>query len=210
MTAHATPLAPPARRLSRRPAGFTLAEVTIALTVATLVLAGLAAQMIEAARLNHRITASLEHGRNARELIDTVSRDVRSAQIARLYPGFTNRSEAARDGQRGNYLVLDFLDSNGTIVRTIGYYALPLPDAAGWGIYRHDSADGSLSPGSLPATGTAGSHRLIKRALRLGTADTLFRCARDRGIALEGEFVSPDVRGTARADLIRATVLTRS
>jgi type II secretory pathway pseudopilin PulG len=200
----------PALAGRRRRCAFTLVEVMIAFVITGLVFATVTSQLVESAKLSLHITRTLEHSRNARELIDTLSADIRAAQILRLHSTFANRSTVARDGQPGNYLVLHFVDAHGVITRTVGYYLVALKDAEGWALYRHDSSLGDSVAGELPASGTAGHHRLIKRAVRLPDANELFRCARDRGVSLQGEFGAAGTRDSERTEYIRCTIYTRS
>ena len=86
----------------QRRRGFTLVEIIMAVGISSLVLTMVAAQLIESSKLSVSITQTLEHSRNAREIIDALSTDVRAAQILRIFPSFTDRSSEARDGQSGN------------------------------------------------------------------------------------------------------------
>lgn len=200
----------PARRASARRTGFTLTEMIIALTISGLLMAIVASQLVESGALTVRIARALEHSRNARELMDTLSSDIRAAQIMKLYPSFSERATVARDGESGNYLVLQTVSGTGTITRTIGYYMDALPNHGGWALYRHDSARGDNAADALPATSSEGSHRVVKRAVRLPDSNRLFRCVRDRGVSLEGEFGTADAGGSGRPEFVRCTILTRS
>ncbi len=198
----------------RRPAvrgrgGFTLVEAIVAMGLSGLVFAAVATQLVESGRLSCHVTRTLEHARNARELLDTLSADVRAAQITRLYPSFDDRSTEARDGQPGNYLVLHCIDPHGTITRTVGYYVVAQRGGGGL-LYRHDSAAGDGEPGELPSTGSAGRHRLLKRVMRLPDSASLFRSARDRGVTVQGEFGTADSAGRGRTEFIECTLSTRS
>jgi hypothetical protein len=182
----------------------------VAFGVAGLLFAAVTKHLVESARLSNRIAHTLEHSCNARELIDKLSTDVRAAQILRLHPDFTDRSTIARDSQPGNYLVLHFIDGSGHITRTVGYYVASLGENQGWALYRHDSAHGDSAAGELPASGTSGRHRLVKRAERLPDANQLFRSVRDRGVSIHGEFGVIEPRGLNRTEFIRCTISTRS
>jgi prepilin-type N-terminal cleavage/methylation domain-containing protein len=196
-------------RLARR-RGFSLVEVLVALGISGLVLTVVAAQLIESSKLSLNVSQTLEHSRNAREIIDALSTDVRASQILRIFPNFNDRSSEARDGQSGNYLVLQTIDSSGTVTRTVGYYVVSLGDNKGWALFRHDSQLGDNAAGTLPDVSAAGSHRKIKRAVRLSEAGFLFRSVRDRGVAIHGEFSTPDKSGSGRTEFIRCTISTRS
>jgi type II secretory pathway pseudopilin PulG len=198
------------RPVSGRRRAFTLVETMVALGLAGAVLAAVTAHLVESSRLSLRITRTLEHSRNARELISTFSADIRAAQIVQLHPTFVDRSTVARDGEAGNYLVVHFVDIRGAITRTVGYYLVARRGEGGWDLYRHDSAVGDSTPGNLPAASTAGHHRLLKRSVRLPGANPLFRCARDRGVSLQGEFGAADTQDSNRTEFIRCTLSTRS
>jgi len=190
--------------------GFTLVEGVVAVSVAGLLFAAVASQLVESSKLSLRVTSTLEHSRNARELIDTLSADIRAAQIIRIHPSFADRSTEARDGENGNYLVLHFVNARGVITRTVGYYVVSLGGTNNWALYRHDSARGDSAAGSLPAGDSAGRHRVIKKAVRLPDSGRLFTSARDRGVSINGEFGTIDTRGAGRAEFIRCTLSTRS
>ena len=188
----------------------TLLEAIVALGVSGLLFAMVTTQLVESSKLSVRVTTTLEHSRNSRELLDRLTADLRSAQIVRLYPGFTDRTAVARDGETGNYLVLHCIDVRGNITRTIGYYVVAQRGTNAWTLHRHDSANGDSAAGALPEAGTAGQHRLIKRAVRLPGSGRLFTCARDRGVSVHGEFGTVDTQGRGRAEFIRCTLTTRS
>lgn len=205
-----TPIGKRAASARTRRRGFTLVEAVVALSVSGLLLSAVASQLVESAALSLRITNTLEHSRNARELIDGLTIDMRAAQIMRLYPDFSDRSSEARDGQSGNYLVLQTVSPAGTITRTVGYYVAPRPNHAGWALYRHDSDRGDSPATALPSTDSQGSHRLMKRAVRLPDSNRLFRCVRDRGVSMHGEFGATEGRRSGRSEFIRCTMFTRS
>jgi prepilin-type N-terminal cleavage/methylation domain-containing protein len=190
--------------------GFTLVEILMALGISGLVLTMVASQLIESSKLSVNITQTLEHSRNAREIIDALCADVRAAQILRIYPSYTDRSSEARDGQSGNYLVLQSISSTGTVTRTVGYYVVALSGDQGWALYRHDSDRGDSAASALPDATSAGQHHKIKRAVRLSEAGFLFRSVRDRGVSIHGEFSTPEKSGTGRTEFIRCTISTRS
>jgi prepilin-type N-terminal cleavage/methylation domain-containing protein len=193
---------------SRR--GMTLVEVVFALTVCGLLMLGVTRALVETASLSIRTTSSLEHARNSRELIEHLSQDVGEAQILILYPSFTDRSTERRAGELGNYLAVHWINSSGTIIRTIGYYAMQDASGTGWVLYRHDSADGVLAAGTLPAASTAGTHRPITRAVRLPDSNCLFRNVLDRGVILRGEFGTAGGGARTRTELIQCAISTRS
>jgi hypothetical protein len=188
----------------------SLAEVVIALGLSVLLLAAVCAQLVESATLSLRTSHSVEHSRGARELTARVSADVTGAQIVRLYEGFASRGTPRRDGETGDYLVLHWIERDGTTVRTVGYYAVPAPDGVGWLLYRHDSADGVVVAGTLPDPGTVGTHRLVNRAIRLPDANRLFRCWRDRGVSFRGEFGTGNDANRGTHELVSCTISTRS
>lgn len=182
----------------------------MALTITGVVMMLVASQLVESASLGVRVTRTLEHSRNARELLDRLSLDLRAAQVMRLYPSFVDRSSTARDGETGNYLVLQNVDSTGTITRTIGYYVTAQRHGAGLALCRHDSAAGDSAASALPDAASAGTHRVLKAAVRLPDSDRLFRCVRDRGVAIHGEFSTEATGGSGRTEFIQCTLFTRS
>jgi hypothetical protein len=182
----------------------------MAMALTGVLLTIVAAQFKESATVSLRISRTLEHSRNARELIDTLSADVRGAQLMRLFPSYSDRSREARDGESGNYLVLQYVDAQGAITRTIGYYATARQGGGTWSVYRHDSNAGDSAPATLPAPDREGTHRRIKRAARLPDSNQLFRCVRDRGVSVRGEFGAIDGGGSDRTEFIECTISTRS
>jgi type II secretory pathway pseudopilin PulG len=194
----------------RRSRGFTLVEAIVATGVAAVLFAAVTTQMVESTRMSLRITRTLEHSRNAREFLDVLAADVRTSQLVRIHPGFSDRSSVARDGQTGNYLVLHRIDTRGNITRTIGYYLAPRADGRGWTLHRHDSAAGDTTAGTLPGASSAGRHAVISHAVRLQPGAPLFQCAHDRGVTILGEFGTSDTAGDGRTEYVRCTLSTRS
>lgn len=189
--------------------GFTLFETVIALGIVAFVFTMITRQLVETSRLSLNVTRTLEHSRNAREFLDTLAADIRSAQVVVIHPDFTTRDTVQRDGQAGNYLVLHRFNPSGTITRTVGYYVVNL-GSNGWAVYRHDSATGDSSTGVLPASSSQGTHRLIKRAVRLSSSNNLFTSTRDRAVSVEGEFGTHDTFSSKRTEYIRCTLSSRS
>lgn len=187
----------------------TLVEITVALTVCGFLMLGVTRALVDTGTIALKTSGSLEHAHNSRELIDRLAQDIGEAQILVLYPSFSDRSTTLRDGNSGNYLAIHWINSTGTIIRTIGYYAMPDASGTGWVLYRHDSRDGLVAAGSLPGSTTSGTHRVVTRAVRLPDSNKIFRCIRDRGIILRGEFGTPGLtRG--RTEFVQCAISTRS
>lgn len=198
------------KQFRTRAGGLTLVEVIIALAVVGLLMAAVMSQMLESVSLGLKAAGTLEHSRSTRELILRLSEDTRNAQQMIIHTTFADRSSPRRDGQLGNYLVLHQINSSGSVVRTIGYYTVPLSGGNGWMLHRHDSADGLTSPGTLPASGTSGSHRVVTRAVNLPESSNLFRSVRDRAVAIRGEFGSAGNARIGRTEFVQCILSTRS
>jgi prepilin-type N-terminal cleavage/methylation domain-containing protein len=190
--------------------GMTLVEVIVCMAIVGFLLAAAANNLIESGQLGLKTAQTLEHSRSSRELFDRLSMDIREAQVMVLHVSFSDRTSPRRDGQLGNYVVLHSVDEVGVVTRTVGYYTMASPDGDGWMLYRHDSENGDSAAGSLPATSTSGTHRVVTRAVQLPNSNNLFSCVRDRGISMQGEFGAVDRAARGRPEFIRCTITTRS
>lgn len=193
-----------------RPAAFTLVEMMIALTIFGLLIAAVVSQLTESIGIGLKAARTLEYARSSRVIIDRLATDVRAAGTFTMFPEFNDRGHAVGDGESGNYVVLQEIDEDGGIVRTIGYYLGP--DAAGTGssLYRHDSDDGSLVPGALPAASTSGTHPAVVRTVRVPDGERLFRNFRQQGVSVGGQFGTADGARNTRLQLVQCTLSTRS
>jgi prepilin-type N-terminal cleavage/methylation domain-containing protein len=190
--------------------GITLIEVMICVTIAGLVLSIAATNLVESAELGLKASQTLEHSRSARELFDRLTIDIRHAQVMSLYSSFEDRSRKRRDGEAGNYLVLQTVDDHGNITRTVGYYIEPASDGSGGVLFRHDSERGDSTAELPPGIATAGDHQVVTRSVQLPGSSSLFTCVRDRGVSVHGEFGGVDGSARGRPDFIRCVISTRS
>lgn len=198
------------RAARRRRRAFTLVEVLIVLGIFAFLMIIMTSQLIEGAALSFKTSRSLDYARNARQIIGWLAADTHSAQLMTIYPAYADRSTTASDGESGNYLVLQELDTNGAIVRTVGYYAVANEPGNTWTLYRHDSDEGVLDPETLPDSAASGTHRRFIRTLRLPEENTLFRNLRNRSFSLRGEFGTADNAPNARLEFIQCALTTRS
>lgn len=178
-----------------------------------LVMAAVTRQLVESGALALKSARLIEYSRNARNVIERMSSDVRTAQSIVIYPEFNDRTAPVAIGSYGNYLVLHMLNSSGAITRTIGYYAVADSAAGTLTLYRHDSADGGgLTPGNLPVASTSGTHRRVVRTLKIpsGSGVKLFNNWDGFGVTLRGQFGAVDGQGTSRLDYIQCRLATRS
>jgi hypothetical protein len=180
----------------------------LALTIFGLVMAGVTRQLIESATITLKTSRTLEYARSGRNFIAQLGADMRSAQSMTLYPAFNSRSAAVGAGDSGNYLVLHQINSSGTITRTVGYYAVA--NGASLVLYRHDSADGVITPGSLPAAGTQGTHRVLVGTFRVPSGASLFTNWRSSGVSLRGQYGTAPGAAAGTLNYIQCTLTKRS
>jgi hypothetical protein len=173
-------------------------------------MAAVTAQLIESLSISLKTSSTLEHSRTTREIIDTMQVDVANSQVIDLYAAFDDRSSKKTDSEMGNYLVLHRLTPTGVIVRTVGYYLVPASGGNGWIVYRHDSDDGTTTPGVLPAASTSGTHEVVLRAVNLPSSNYVFRNVRNRAVALRGEFGSAHESSNSRTEFINFILATKS
>jgi prepilin-type N-terminal cleavage/methylation domain-containing protein len=189
--------------------GFTLVEGIVAIAVFSLLMIVVTTQLVESLTLSLKTSTGLEHARSTRSILDMLGTDLRCSQTIILHTSFADRSENLRDGQYADYLVLHQLDQTGAINRTIGYYTVTAADGTRT-LYRHDSADDHSSAGELPGTNQQGTHRVVSRSIRIAEQTRLFRCTGDRGIAVRGQFGSPDGNVRVPAQFIQCALVSRS
>ena len=196
-----------ARRPSRR--AFTLVEMIVALALVGLLMAAVTRQMVESASLSMKVASTLEYSRNGRALIGQLQQDVASAQVVRCYSEFSDRSSPVGTGAYANYVVLHQVNADGTVARTVGYYLASNGDDT-YALYRHDSADGVIPPGTLPDVGTAKTHRRLVRTVQIPDGVKLFRKWRNRGLTLRGQFGTADGHAYRKLEYLQCTFTTRS
>ncbi|MGH8021648.1 MAG: pilus assembly FimT family protein [Opitutaceae bacterium] len=209
--------ATPADRRHARLRGLTLPEISIVVVISGLLMAAVLSQWLESTSLALKAAETLEYTRSTRELVFRLSEDVRNAQRLIVYNSFKDRVDFSKDGDVntppvGNYLVLQEVNLDAEITRTVGYYLMEEAGGGGWILFRHDSNDGGgLSLTDLPAPASEGDHRRVTRAVTLPDSDNLFRVVRDRAVAIRGEFGAagrPVKRG--RTEFVQCILSTRS
>jgi len=198
---HAAPV-----RRNRR--ALTLVEILVALTIFGLVMTVVTRQLIESASVTLKTSRLLEYSRSGRNLIGYLGNDMRSAQTMTLYSEFNSRSTTMSAGSYGNYLVLHQVNASGTITRTVGYYAVA--NGSSYILYRHDSADGVITAGTLPAAGTQGTHRVLVGTFKVPSGTKLFRNWSDRGVSIRGQYGTATGAATSALNYIQCTLTTRS
>lgn len=208
MIARVRPCAPV--RTIRRCRGFSMPEMLIALTIFGLVMTAVTRQLIESASVTLKTSRLLEYSRNGRNLVSRLGNDLRSAQTMTLYSEFNSRSTAITPGGYGNYLVLHQVNTSGTITRTIGYYAVASGSSGTYTLYRHDSAEGASTAGSLPNTSAQGSHPIMVGTFKVPSGTKLFRNWSDRGVSIRGQYGTTTGASTSVLNYIQCTLTTRS
>lgn len=193
--------------------GLTLVEILVSLTIFGLVMTAVTRQLIEGVSLTLKSSRLLEYARSSRFVLENMDHDVRAAQTIILYSEFNARSTPQTSGTYGNYLVLHQVNSSGTITRTIGYYAVPVGTTGTFSLHRHDSNDGVVAAGTLPATSTSGTHRRLIATLRQPTTPTgvkLFQNWNGRGVSVRGQFGTAEGKAASQLNLVQCTFATRS
>lgn len=205
---------PPSPALLRRPRprrrGLTLVEVLVALTVFGLVMLVVTQHLIECSWITLKTSRLLEYSRGGRVFIGQLGRDLADSQTMVMYPEFNDRATAVSASSYGNYLVMHYVNSSGTITRTIGYYAVPNGSTGTHILYRHDSADGVLAAGTLPNASTSGTHDVVIGTFRLPASTKVFRNWNARGVSIRGQYGTVPGASIDSLNYIQCTLTTRS
>lgn len=168
--------------------GFTLAEILIAVTIFSLVIALATQFFIDSYASLYKSQTALEANRSSRSFLDVISEDGMEADLFVIYPkyGSVSHSDRLSSGKSGDFLIL--AESQlGTLEteyqKLIGYYAKKRTEDEYFDIivFEYDVPDNSK---------TSSLETLVNKALTNGKERIVF--AQVKRLGNEGMFVNVD------------------
>lgn len=177
-------------KTGKRTEGFTLTEVVVALSLTVTLSAAGYMFFLHNLGTSYMTAGKLQVSNDIRKFTSELTYEARNASYFRLYRSYADVDQVLRDGGSGDMIVLYYVDEEGEVERSIGYFRAAQEGAAG-PVRKFDSDVQEYDPTTLPALRDSDTYPMVIELAR-GLADgRLFYNVYDRSILIRGEIVHP-------------------